>query len=251
MITISVVDYAPNRVMPAHSHETLGISVVMRGLVEETAGRKTEIAGIASAVIKPPGTVHANRFGPQGARLLAIDMSPGAANELLGHHRFLGRWQWMRVMRALGATCRTLSRVSHVRPLDGDAVENLAVELVAALDGDAPASRGVAPSWLARVHQRLDEDFATPFRVRELASEAGVHPVYLARRFRRHNGCSVLEYVRTVRLRAAMRELADAARPLSEVAARVGFSDQSHLTRALRATTGLTPRAYRRLARPA
>lgn len=250
MITISVVDYAPNRVMPAHSHETLGISVVMRGLVEETAGKRTEVAGIASAVIKPPGTVHANRFGPQGARLLAVEMSPDAAEALLGQHRFLDQWQWMRVMRALGITCRTLSDASHVRPLGRDTAENLAVELVAALDGDAPASRGAAPSWLVRVHQRLDDDFATPFRVRELASDVGVHPVYLARRFRRHYGCSILEYLRIVRLRAAMEELADGAHPLSEVAIRVGFADQSHLTRTLRATTGLTPLHFRRLARP-
>ncbi len=250
-ITIAIVDYAPNRVMPAHSHETLGISVVMRGLVEETAGSRTEVSGIASAVIKPPGTVHANRFGPEGARLLAMEMSPEQAEGFLGRHGFLDRWRWMRVMRALGVTCRGLSDLSQPLPMNGAAVENLAVELVAALDGDVLSSRGTPPSWLIRAHQRLDDDFATTFRVRELASEAGVHPVYLARRFRQHYGCSVLEYLRTVRLRAAMRELADAAHPLSQIAIRVGFSDQSHLTRALRATTGLTPHAYRRLVRSA
>ena len=39
-------------------------------------------------------------------------------------------------------------------------------------------------------------------------------------------------------------------RPLAEIAAATGFTDQSHFTRRFRQTTGLTPDAYRRRFRP-
>ena len=250
-ITLGITDYAPHRVMPAHAHDSLGISVVLRGFVEETAGGTTEIAGVASAVIKPAGTVHANRFGPEGARLLAIDITAGRAAELLDAPGCLDRWRWVQVMRALGVATRALADLSSTSPPPDDVIGNLAVELVAALDGDTAAAGGTAPAWLWQVRDRLHDEFGRPCRVRDLASGAGVHPIYLARRFRQHFGTSVLEYLRAVRVRAAVRSLADADLPIAEVAVTAGFADQSHLTRVLRAATGLTPGGYRALARSA
>jgi AraC family transcriptional regulator len=237
--------------MPAHAHTTLGISVVLRGFVEETAGRTTESAGAASAVIKPAGTVHANRFGPAGARLLAVEVAPERVAGLLDEHGGLGRWRWVRVTRALGVASRALLDLTSHAPAPDDVLEQLAVELVAALDGDAADVCGNPPAWLRMVRERLEEEFERRCLLRDLAREAGVHPVYLARRFRRHYGRSVLDYLRDVRVRAAVRQLADATTPLSEVALAAGFSDQSHLTRVVRAATGLTPARYRELARTA
>jgi AraC family transcriptional regulator len=237
--------------MAAHAHDTLGISVVLRGQVEETAGRRTEVCGAASAVIKPAGTVHANRFGPRGARLLAVELAPELAAGLLDMHGCLEQWRWLRIMRAVGVASRVLLDLSSPAPPPDETVENLAVELVAALDDDANDVHGTPPAWLHRVRERLEDEFAAPCRVRELASDAGVHPVYLARRFRRHFGLSVLDYLRAVRVRAAVRALADAGRPLADVAFTTGFADQSHLTRVMRSATGLTPRRYRELARSA
>jgi AraC-like DNA-binding protein len=43
----------------------------------------------------------------------------------------------------------------------------------------------------------------------------------------------------------AARELAETAEPLSEIALRAGFYDQSHFTNVFRRTLGVTPSAYR------
>ena len=80
----------------------------------------------------------------------------------------------------------------------------------------------------------------------ELAGAVGVHPSHLARSFRRHHGTSVAAYLRRERLRWACRLLSGTLMPLLEIAQEAGFADQSHLTRALRQATGLTPAAYRR-----
>lgn len=248
-LRIGIVDYAPNRVMPAHSHDTLGISIVLRGALEETSGRTTEARGSGNAVIKPAGTVHDNRFGARGARLLSVDFAEWRIAGLLDARGCVDRWRWFAVTRALGVACRALRDLAAGAPAPDDAIEALAVELVAALDGDALPDHGTPPPWLRVVRERLEEEYDRPCRVRDLARTAGVHPVYLARRFRQHYGNSVLDHLRGVRVRAALRALADAERPLSEVALAAGFADQSHLTRTLSRTTGITPRAYRSLAR--
>ncbi|MDP3908824.1 MAG: helix-turn-helix domain-containing protein [Gemmatimonadales bacterium] len=49
-----------------------------------------------------------------------------------------------------------------------------------------------------------------------------------------------------MRAAAHARELARADAPLSDVALRAGFADQSHFTRFFRRTMGVTPLAYRR-----
>ena len=56
---------------------------------------------------------------------------------------------------------------------------------------------------------------------------------------------SVGEYRRRRRLDYARRKLADPRLSLAEVAIDAGFADQSHLTRAFRRVTGVTPGQYR------
>ncbi len=82
-----------------------------------------------------------------------------------------------------------------------------------------------------------------------LAREANVHPVYLARAFRRFFRHSVGEYVRILRMREACRRLADSDEPLADVSLATGFFDQSHLTRHFKRQLGTTPARFRRLVR--
>jgi AraC family transcriptional regulator len=114
----------------------------------------------------------------------------------------------------------------------------------------APAAASAAPPrWLELVRQELDDTFAEGPRVRDLAARAGVHSVYLARQFRRHMGCSITDYRTLLRARAAAELLASSGVPPAAAAARCGFADQSHLCRVFKGATGLTPLAYRRLAK--
>jgi AraC family transcriptional regulator len=67
-----------------------------------------------------------------------------------------------------------------------------------------------------------------------------VHPVYLARVFRRRHGCSVSEYLRALRLEEAGRLVLQGA-PLAQAAYAAGFADQAHFTRCFAAAFGFTP----------
>lgn len=82
--------------------------------------------------------------------------------------------------------------------------------------------------------------------VSAIAADVGVHPVHLARVFRRAWGCSPGELLRWRRTEEASRLLLRTRLPVADVAAAVGFVDQSHMTRAFHAAFGLTPGAWRR-----
>jgi AraC-like DNA-binding protein len=84
-------------------------------------------------------------------------------------------------------------------------------------------------------------------RLRDVAAEVGVHPVYCARAFRRATGCTVSAYVQRLRLLGAGRRILDEGRPLAEAALGAGFADQAHFTRTCSRALGFTPGRLRRV----
>ncbi|WP_345711050.1 helix-turn-helix transcriptional regulator, partial [Kineococcus glutinatus] len=72
-----------------------------------------------------------------------------------------------------------------------------------------------------------------------------VSPFHFARLFRVATGCSPHQHVLRRRVERARELVVGTAVPLAQVAARCGFADQSHLTRALRRELGVTPAALR------
>jgi AraC family transcriptional regulator len=96
----------------------------------------------------------------------------------------------------------------------------------------------------------MHEEFRENIRMRELADDAGVHPVHLARVFRAQQGRTPGDYLQRLRVRAACDLLRDRDYPLAIVAAECGFADQSHFTRVFRKFTETTPAQFRRAIAP-
>ena len=137
-----------------------------------------------------------------------------------------------------------------VRRRDDDlVVEERTCELLAAV-GPRPRARAATgeDARVRRVVAEARERFAERLSLRALAAGVGLHPVYLARLFRR----------RPRRERGRLRPRASASRrsctedprarsdlPLASIALEGGFSDQAHLTRVFHAEVGTTPAAFR------
>jgi AraC family transcriptional regulator len=121
--------------------------------------------------------------------------------------------------------------------------EGIAFELIgwAARERRADPHR---PAWVDRAKDLLRDRFTERLRIADIATELGVHPVHLARDFKRHVGYTVGDYVRRLRVDFACRELPKGGK-LSVLALQAGFSDQSHLTRVFKRVTGWTPRQFR------
>ena len=99
---------------------------------------------------------------------------------------------------------------------------------------------------LDRLLTQLGGQLRNPPLASELADMAGIDRFRLTRLFQRTFGTSPHAYLVRLRLRAARRLLAIGRTP-AQVAAEVGFADQSHLGRWFRRAYRMTPAAYRRM----
>jgi PAS domain S-box-containing protein len=86
--------------------------------------------------------------------------------------------------------------------------------------------------------------------VAEMAESVAMSVSHFSRTFKSHFGATPHQYLRQVRLMAACDLLATTDFPLSVVASRTGYYDQSHLSNDFVRERGMTPSAYRTRVRP-
>jgi AraC-like DNA-binding protein len=106
----------------------------------------------------------------------------------------------------------------------------------------SPAVSVVNPT-LARVRDYMRAHYRDDVSLRTLAGVAALGRHYLTRSFTRAYGIAPHRYLTHLRLCEARRRLR-AGFPIADVAAAVGFSDQSHLHRRFKRAFGITPRQF-------
>jgi AraC family transcriptional regulator len=233
--------------MPRHTHEPASFSLVLQGSYVETLGRKRFDCRPATVVFRPPEESHAVSFHDSEVRIFRVEVG-GAWLERARECRL--SWEGATEFAAGSSQSLALRLYGEFRAADqfsALAVEGLALELLAEA-GRACArtsKRRAPPAWLAEARDVLRERLGETFSLAELARRVNVHPVHLAHEFRRHFGTSAGEYARRLRVEEACRALAQTDLPLSAVAARSGFYDQSHLTNSFKRVTRMTPAQYR------
>ena len=242
--TLRLMAYSPGLRQLVHAHDRDSVTLVVSGDLVEGSERGEERAAALSVVAKHAGVEHENLFGPAGARTLQIEL-PRGRRGLAAPAMPDGYPRWEHAGPACRALLRLLSLIDPAAPR----AANLAIteELVrGALAGLALTSvhEAPAPPWLVEARISIERE-STPLAT--LAHRAGVHRVYLARRFRAQFGVSPAAYRARLRVQRAAGALLAAAGPLATVALDAGYYDQPHMNRQVRATTGLTPRALRRI----
>jgi AraC family transcriptional regulator len=246
---VAEVEYAPGFEMGLHDHPQPYLTVVLDGEYMERTEGASRTCRAGGVVFRPAGEPHAMRVPPGGARCLRVRFAPFWLERVAAGARV--------PICSLGVApgpAGWLGARMHLELHSGGEASRGEIELAAlsliteVLRRTGPADR-VAPSWLGRVVERIHAEFRGPLTLAALAGPEAVHPAHLARAFRRSQGVTVAAYVRRLRLEHAMRELRATPRSLAAIAHAAGFADQSHLTRALKAATGVTPRVFRRRTR--
>lgn len=79
-----------------------------------------------------------------------------------------------------------------------------------------------------------------------LAEEAGLNPNYLSWLFHKEVGCSLSEYLQTVRIERSKVLLKYTNMTISEIARECGFNDANYFSRKFREATGARPLAFRK-----
>ena len=93
---------------------------------------------------------------------------------------------------------------------------------------------------LLRAKDRMDHASHEDWPVARLAEVSAVSPAHFARSFKQAFGLPPHRYLVGRRVEAARRRLLD-GEPIADVAAAVGFHDQSHLHRHFTRLVGTTP----------
>ena len=237
----------PEDLVEPHTHQDGHLLLLLDGCYLSTAeGMPTQCTG-ATLILNPPGTHHRDRFRGEGGRFFTISF-PSArwalASEkraLTGHARRLGA-------SALAHATALLDELRHWDDASPLAVQS-GFELLldeTAIDARVGATDG--PRWLERVRERLADEWRTSPAIGDLAAICDVHPVYLARCFRRRFGCSPAEYLRRCRLERALSLLAQPQLAMTEIAVTCGFVDHSHFTHAFKRRYRLAPSRFRQVA---
>jgi AraC-like DNA-binding protein len=211
------------------AHPPATVNVIPDGLVDVVFALDENLAWVNGARDTPTAYTH-----ERPTHLFGISLLPGSAPLILGAPAAALATEWSPLADAIGAVASVLvERVAAASTLEARVavVEAFLLARVAsaAVDGRVAAIRSIVDE---------EGDVSIP----ALGAAAGASPRNLGRLFDEWVGLGPKRFARVVRAQAALRRLADDPEAdLAALAAELGFSDQAHLTRELRALTGLTP----------
>lgn len=233
--------------LPWHHHETPTICFVLQGGFTEAWHGGSIKCTSSTLKVTPAGDRHCDHFNSGDVRGLLIEADDTLVAAIRPYSAVLDERVSFHGGLVSGLAWRVYDEMLRTDAAAPLAMEGLLLELVASASrmGDQNGSLG-RPSWLEEARERIHSDLAARPSLRGLAESVGVHPVTLARAFRRAFGCTVGEYIRSLRIERATRQLADTDVSLAEIALTAGFSDQSHFSNLFRQHTGLSPFRFRR-----
>lgn len=261
----AIVEHEIARPLPAHDHRSAYFCLLARGGYAEVAGRRFDYQP-GTVLFHPESLHHRDEITLAHTRLVVAEVEGGRL-ELLHDLRASAVRDVVRceapagilmsaiearlaaggrdgVVTATTATKATAAAAAAVDDADdADDADDLLFELLGVLAG-VPAERTPGP-WLASALELMTEEVARPLRVAEIAARVGVHPVRLARAIRRRFRCSVSEHLHTVRIERACQTLRATEIPVVEIAASLGYADQSHFTRVFTSRVGIPPSRFR------
>lgn len=231
--------------LPTHAHQNAYFCLVRRGQFTERFGSRERVCKPGMLTFHPVEEQHSERIESDSSASFNIELEP--------------RWlEWATaccpaplVSGEMKSTEQTYlaERLHREYELNDSAsplaIQGLTLELLAGLIRSQRSEPHI-PDWLHRVKQLLHDRFQEKLEWNELATVAGVHPVYLGQCFRKHFHCTPGDYQRRLRVEWAGQQLQKNEMTLAEIALHAGFADQSHLTRHFKQQTGQTPMAYRR-----
>jgi AraC family transcriptional regulator len=243
----AAAQHAPGAEIAPHMHAGAYFCFVVNGSFTDRSSRNPVRRAASTLMFSPPGEVRACVFHKRGG--LTFNIEVDAASPVLRHVYEPKLENGPRVFAGDHMSRLALRIYTEIRNA-GTATDVVAEELIFSLVGqltNQSVSRDerLPPPWLSRVLDLVHSCHGERLTLARLAAEAHVHPVHLARTFKRMQGATVGQYVRTLRVKFAARHLAEGVKSLSSIALDAGFADQSHFSRTFNRTYGVPPGEYR------
>lgn len=231
--------------VPRHFHARGLIALVVQGpIVDENRGRRLTLLP-GNVLSLPPGEPHAVSCLTAAARVFTLEAGTGWLAGAFGDggefpiDRLRSQEPWVS-----GAAARLYHRFIRGAVADLE-LEELILPLFSPPVGASESLCRPAPIWLRRALELVADRAHEPIRMREIATEVGVHAVTLSRSFRSSYGTTMSAFVQKRRLELACVTLANSELSIGAVGLAHGFADHAHFSRTFRRYVGMTPTAYR------
>ena len=245
--SLSETRYLLGSALPRHSHESHYFCFVLRGSYKESYDRKVRSCEPLMILYHPAGELHAQSFDQTAVDLFRIEVTPRRFRYPTHHDLFI-EGRDFRGVAPVGIASKLYQEFQEPDAVSHLAIEGLGLELIAALARESKCRSKTSRKparWLAQAHELVKSRYLEHLTLDDIAGAVGVHPVTLAREFRRHYDCTVGGLVRRERIEFACRELLKPEQSIAGVAVSAGFYDQSHFAKAFKRLTGMTPASYR------
>lgn len=239
--------YPPYLRQPRHAHALASFSFVLTGSYLETFSSRPAMRDASTLVFHPPQETHSVEYQDRPVKILSVHIDPERLSYLRERGIVFDSRSSQRSATIEWLGLRMYAEFRQADTVSALAIEGLIFEILAEAGRTPARVHEVAPVWLRRAEEFLHDNFAAPMAFDQVARCAGVHPVHLARVFRKKHGCTLGEYLRRLRVEFAAKQIVTTKTALGEIALAAGFADQSHLTKTFKAHFGFTPSAYRRL----
>ncbi len=233
---------------PRHTHDAWTVLTVDEGAVRYALDRRDHGTAGQVVTLLPPHVAHDGRAATTAGftkRVLYLDpdvVDPRLIGRAVDHPTIVDPGLAVAI-RSLHDALRRGVPVLEADTRVALVAERLATHLrgESARRGGRAARRSAGGRGLAEAARDvLDADLTGPVTLAGLSGAVGASPTHLVRTFTRQFGLPPHAYVVARRVEAARRLLL-AGLPPADVAATVGFHDQSHLTRQFRRHVGTTP----------
>lgn len=243
--------YSPGTVLAKHQHAREYVSFLLMGGYDEVAisasckrsphSLKEQRACPSGTVIwHPRDEVHADRFHVAGGLLLDMEIDHAWLDDTAQELDLFPRARMYRGGLAYSLGLQLYRALAQSTP----GIEDAAIELLSLFFSGVFDRR--PPAWFQRALGLANSIDEQRLSLVSLARETGVHPVHVARSFRRFLRCTFGDYVIKLRIRRALELLPVPEHTIADIAYLCGFADHAHLSRTFKKCTGITPSAYRR-----
>jgi AraC family transcriptional regulator len=243
--------YLPETIIRQHSHRHAYFCILLRGAYTEKFGSRSRECKQSTVVFHPPDESHSTHFLHEGGHLFRFELKPELFKRICNCSSLLAepaKFEGGIPAQLAAKLYREFRQTDEVSVL---VIEGLALEIAAYVARER-RNEGfkVRPIWLLQASELIHEQFARTLSLEDIAKIAGVHPLHLARVFRRFEGCTIGEYIRKLRVDFAAHQLSNSKMSLADVALASGFCDQAHFSKTFRLLTGMTPLQYRSIFSP-
>jgi AraC family transcriptional regulator len=229
------------RIFIRHAHRCGHVVMVYEGEWTELAGSSRRVLHRGDVLFHPAGVEHETRVAG-GTSVVVVNIAQAALGAFRGLYE---RANLIRFDDVDGIPDRIRAEIARGDSATALVVNSLILQLLAIGSRAATKPLRRKPDWISRLVAYIHANLGERLTVLRLAAVAAVSESHLSHSFNQFFDCSLSDYIRETRLRAAARALRHSGDSVQQIAWNFGFSDQAHLSRTFKSVYGVTPTEYR------